>query len=723
MELEGERVAFETARKDLSDSMVDNVKKKGKGKLENRERTGQLAYIRETIKKIGLSHARIPSLFNCLEGVMPGAGKFFKYITRTFDECGNHEAALTNEITEKLNIILEPLYKDLAKTKPRAYEVQAMEYTAAGDPQGVTMTVHFTRQDVFTMALNLGNEGNIQRLVDNSNGWNFMDGRTLTKEAIIKIIGQTLTADELQRVQAVWDLYKDLQREVEAKEIRKRGRAPAWVLPTPIALPSVDGQVVELKGGYYPIVYDRNSSAAGSKIEEAKGVLQEIKGVKGQAATWAGHLKDRADKVSMERPLTLTLRGAFEGFENTIHDLCWDEWVINTRRLFSERGQLSKTIVDYFGTDTLSAIKTWIKDTAAGKNTQSNMADGLAAFARKNISLVGIGFNLVTAAIQTVGITQSVVALGGKWTLSGVSEMFTRGPMGAYRFAASKSLLIQDRIRTQFREIAEIQRYTSSGYNKLYNGFARMAYTPVALVQMMVDLPTWIGAYNKALSEGKAEAEAVAVADRLLIEAQGSGRFQDLSGVERGNAWTQLFTVFYTFFNTTYNLCRVTASAKGGIARARDLLLLLVAQPVLETFVREALKVQPDDDDDEAYWDRMRKAALANTVNFNMSMLVLLREVASISNMFTGELIRYQGPTGIKMATDLIRWSELAAKQWSKEDEIDPAFIRQTITVFAEISKTPIPVVPINRYLRGKEAIDKGDTDDWKAYLFGYSKK
>lgn len=711
IEVEGQRVALEEARADLAEGIEEHASKRGKKPLDNYEKTGRLTQIKEQLHRIGLSHRRIPSLFNCMEGVMPGYGRFFKYITRKFDECGNRETALKNEITKALFDALEPMFKDLAKTKPRFYG---------------SLGLSFTKQQIFVMALNMGNEGNIQRLVDNSNGWSFMKGKKLTQADVLSLIQQTLTADELNRVQAVWDLFATLQKEVEAKEIRMRGRAPAWVTPQPITMASVDGKVVQLKGGYYPIVYDRLASSRGQAIDASKGVLQELKGVQGQASTWKGHLKDRAKKVDMSTPLTLTLRGAFEGFENTIHDVCWDEWVTDTRRLFGRNSTLDNAIREYYGADTVAAIRQWIKDTAVGKSNQGRMEDGIATMLRKNISLVGIGFNLVTAAIQTVGITQTVVALGGKWTLSGLGDLVTKGPMGSYKFAASKSLLIQDRIRTQFREVADIQRYTASGGNKLYDGFARMAYMPVAMVQMLVDLPTWMGAYNKALAEGKAEAEAVAMADRMLIEAQGSGRYQDLSGIERGGAWAQLFTVFYTFFNTTYNLARLTMETKGTLAAARDLTLLLVAQPVIETFIREALKVQPPDDDDDAYWDRMQNAMLANTINFNMSLFVGLRELASAADLVTDTpVFNYQGPTGLKKITDIGRWGQKAMKEWNKEsgEEIDPAFIRQSITVFSEVSGVPIPVVPVNRYLRGKQAIDEGDTTDWKAYLFGYSKR
>ncbi len=706
IEVEGKLVALEEAQQDLANGILEHAQKRGKKPLENVEKSDDATS--NLLKRIGLAHRRIPSLFNCMEGVMPGYGRFFKYIVRRFDECGNREAVLKNEISKALFDILSPLFKDFSKSKARYYE---------------NVKASFTKQQIFVMALNMGNEGNIQRLIDNSDGYTFMNGRKLTQADVVSLISQTLTADEIRRVQAVWNLFSEMQKEIEAKEIRKNGRAPTWVQPQPIAMASVDGQVVELKGGYYPIVYDRKASARGATLEESKSVLQELKGVQGQASTWKGFLKDRARMVKMQTPITLTLRGAFEGFENTIHDVCWDEWVTDTRRLFSRNSVLSKTILNYYGTETLTAVNQWIKDTAVGKSNQGRMEDGIATLFRKNISLVGIGFNLVTAAIQTVGITQTVVALGGKWTLSGLGDMLTMTPMGAYKFAASKSLLIPDRLRTQFREIAEIQRYTATGGNRVWEGFSRMAYMPVALVQMLVDLPTWLGAYNRALAEGKAETEAIAMADRLLIEAQGSGRFQDLSGAERGNPWAQLFTVFYTFFNTTYNLARLTMETKGKLAAARDLMLLLVVQPVIETFVREALKVQPPDDDDDAYWERMQNAMLANTINFNMSLIVGLREAASIADVIQGSPVRYQGPTGTKKVTDVLAWGAKAAKEWASEDEIDPAFIRQSITVFAEITGKPIPVVPVNRYLRGKQAIDEGDTTDWKAYLFGYSKR
>ena len=121
IEVEGKRVALEDARADLAEGIEEHAGKRGKKPLDNYEQTGKLTQIKEQMRRIGLAHRRIPSLFNCMEGVMPGYGRFFKYITRKFDECGNRESALKNEVTKALFDALEPMFKDLAKTKPRFY--------------------------------------------------------------------------------------------------------------------------------------------------------------------------------------------------------------------------------------------------------------------------------------------------------------------------------------------------------------------------------------------------------------------------------------------------------------------------------------------------------------------------------------------------------------------------------------------------------------------------
>ena len=150
--------------------------------------------------------------------------------------------------------------------------------------------------------------------------------------------------------------------------------------------------------------------------------------------------------------------------------------------------------------------------------------------------------------------------------------------------------MMADRMRTRFREVAEIQARAVGNVGSVKDKLQTVAYLPIIFMQMLVDIPTWLGAYNRALSDGNTDARAVAMADRTVIEAQGSGRLMDLSGVERGGAWSKLFTVFYTFFNTAYNIGMVTRKTDSALRAAFNMMLVMVLQPVVETFVREGLK-------------------------------------------------------------------------------------------------------------------------------------
>lgn len=705
MEVEGQRLEFAYIRGALANDIESQAEKRGRKAKDNREHSGKLSSMRDQLAAIGMSHARIPSLLAAAEGTREG--DMFKFIIRPAQECDARERELHNKYSERIYKALKPIMKSVTSQTKKYYD---------------SVGASFSKQEIFVMALNMGNAGNKQRLLDNSDAWSFMNGRKLTEEEVLGMISSTLTAQDLEVVQKVWNLYADMQKLIEAKEVRKRGRAPEWVEATPLQLMSSDGQMVQLEGGYYPIVYDPKASAAGKRAQDMTDAQASLRAAKGLAATHKGHLKSRSAKIDAGRPLTLTVRGIFNGFDRSIHDVCWDEWVNNTRRIIQGDGQFDRALRKYWGPEACNAVRQWHMDIATKGEGAKNAGDTLADFLRRGVSLVGVGFNLVTAAIQPLAITQTAAVLGPRWTMKGLGEFFAMGPKGASQFAASKSAVMADRARTQFREVAEIQSLANGNTSELARGFMRAAYFPIVMSQMTVDLPTWLGAYNKALSEGKADADAVASADRLLLDSQGSGSLMELSGIERGGAWLKLFTTYYTFFNTALQIAMVSGHTKDKMTLARDLMLVLIAQPVAETFLREALKVGPDnDEDDDEYWKRMLLASAGNTVEFNMGLFVGLREAGSMAKgLVTGEREPYRGPTALRKLTDTTDF--LGSVQKAIENgELDERVIRQAITVTADWTGWPIPNVPITRAIKGYNAIKEGKTDNPAAYFLGYS--
>ena len=166
----------------------------------------------------------------------------------------------------------------------------------------------------------------------------------------------------------------------------------------------------------------------------------------------------------------------------------------------------------------------------------------------------------------------------------------------------------------------------------------------------------------------------------------------------------------------------VSGHTKDKMTLARDLMLVLIAQPVAETFLREALKVGPDnDEDDDEYWKRMLLASAGNTLEFNMGLFVGLREAGSMAKgLVTGEREPYRGPTALRKLTDTTDFLGSVRKA-IENGELDERVIRQAITVTADWTGWPIPNVPITRAIKGYNAIKEGKTDNPAAYFLGYS--
>lgn len=697
--LDGEQAReLSTVVDELTGAIVQQAQSRGRKASRKMEETGALVRFKEQLERIGLAHARIPSLLAAMEGTR--FGKFFDYVVSRADSCGTKEVQLKNEYAEKLFSATRSLRTARKDRVKRHFK---------------SVDAYLTQEQVRAIALNAGNKENLQRLIDGSQSAPWSGGKTWTKEQIFSLIGEALSAEELASVQKVWDVFNELWPQIAEKERRVYGRVPVRVEPQALTVTLADGQEVTLKGGYYPIQYDKKASFQAQDQDDMQAAKELMDGAHSSRTAGRGFLEKRLAHV-YDRPLTLTLRAAFEGLDAEIHELCWQEWLADTNKIFRQK-KLRETIRDYWGVEAEGAIRKWIEDIATGTSAQKSNWDEIAALLRANVSLVGIGFNVVTALIQPIGMLQTVTILGPQWSAKGIGE-FMLNPYGKWKEVCGKSQAMADRSRTRFRELTEIQALVNGTNGALKDKFMRSAYMPIVFMQALVDVPTWLGAYNKALAEGNTEARAVAIADRVVTDAQGGGRTQDLSGIERGGEWAKLFTVFYTFFNTALNIAMVTGHTQKGMKRALNLLTLLAFQPIIETFVREGLKAAVSGDDDDDWLKKTSIKAGGSVVNFNLGLLVGLREVAELGQALSeGEAPRsYSGTGGTRKIADLVRLGQAASK-----DNWDENTLKAAITVLGEWSPIPIPVVPINRAISGKKAMEEGKTENPLAVFLGYS--
>lgn len=552
----------------------------------------------------------------------------------------------------------------------------------------------FDTRQIVAMALNIGNEENFQRLLDGSTKYNDFRNesdlnRLWAKEDVLSAIGKALSRKELEAVQKVWDVCGQFGRDLQALEADTRNRRMLLVKPSAVTISLADGGTVTLKGGYYPIEYDGRRSAFDRKEEVGGGVQPTRKST--------AHTINRAASGG-GRPVTLSMGTGYRALNEAIHDIAWRRVLMDVEKLLRANTATSNAILKYHGREAYDEAKGWVKD--MWDNGRSLKVDGFQTFMRKNASIAGLGLNFVTALLQPLGYTQSIAMVGGRWC-AGAMATYLHNPRKASRFVMGKSKLMQSRMRTRFKELREVQALYDGGGKKLKDMLIRKCFAPIAFSQVYtVDVPTWMAAYEKALAEGKLDGEAVSIADRALVESQGGGDLSDLARQERSR---NVFNVFYGFFGTMLNATAITANTTKGAERAMKLALILVVQPVLESFLRAGLD-QTTSDDNEDYGERVLSRIPKDLGSFYLGSLMGVREFVPMLDALSGSAQGYSGPTGMRMVNDAVRFT-LQVQQ----GDFDRALRRASIN-FILGDLAGLPSTEINRLWDAGEAMAD---DEW----------
>lgn len=241
---------------------------------------------------------------------------------------------------------------------------------------------------------------------------------------------------------------------------------------------------------------------------------------------------------------------------------------------------------------------------------------------------------------------------------------FAKNPMKAAEFVRGKSLLMANRGRTQFRDLNEIRNMVQDQDGAVRRMQSNMLVI-ISTMQTMVDIPTWMGAYHKALESGASDVDAVALADQAVIDSQGSGMLKDLAAIERGGAWLKLFTVFYSFQNTLYNQMVKSMRTKSVARATADVAMLVIAPAAMKYALSQLLKPKRDEEDEEDE-ESFAMFVAKESAQTAMGTMIGIRE---LGGMLDGR--RYEGPSGVAMVADLYKTIEQ-----TKQGEIDYAMFK-----------------------------------------------
>jgi hypothetical protein len=175
------------------------------------------------------------------------------------------------------------------------------------------------RFELLMLALNYGNEGNAQRL---------LDGRRIS-DAQVRAAINLLTKEELDWVQSIWDaseLKVQLPGEKEAKSLKERafdleerdsGLRPEAVKARPLA--TAHGTY---RGGYFPVVYHSEVEQVGKK-QEAQAIAEILDPSFVRPGTPHSHLKKRAQKYA--GAISLSPGAIYGHLSKAVHDVAYRE--------------------------------------------------------------------------------------------------------------------------------------------------------------------------------------------------------------------------------------------------------------------------------------------------------------------------------------------------------------------------------------------------------------
>ncbi len=666
---------FAAIRDSMVQSVLDNA---GSREADTRTPTTVLGKKLAAVKAFGAAHIKAATYARIFDGGKDG-GPVWEYLVRPANAAADRETKMNAEATAELAAILDPWRK-------------------AGNPNRRTPAPSIgrslTRQERLVIALNIGNEGNLQRLLGGE-GWT---------PAQLKPVLDELTKDDWATVQAVWDhfekrraLIDEVERSVYGKPLKKVDPGSAFT------------EAYKVKGGYYPIVYDPAASQRAEEHADAEAAKRQLAGAYSAANVRRGFTKARAEEV-VGRPLMYDLSGVYRGVRDQIHYIAWTEWVIDANRILRDKG-IDAAVRQKYGPEAVRQLKTWRDAIAEGDGAAQEAMDTALGWMRRSVSVAGLGFNVMSAMIQPLGFTQSITRVGAGWVGRGVLS-YLANPVRATREVNGKSDFMANRSRTRFREINElrnrVEQQTAAKRFMNENAFMLMMR-----MQQLVDVPTWLGAYEKAIAAGNTEDRSRALADQAVIDAQGGGQTKDLSAIERGGPAQKLFTVFYSFMNTALNLGVASKmSPKSRAKFAADMVMLYMVPAVLGVMLKNALTPGDSGDEDE----KLMQKLLAEQVGYLFGLIVLGREVGEAAKTALGLSDHprdYSGPAGVRALSDAYQFSKQAG-----QGEFDDSFRKALVNLSGDL--LGLPSAQINRTITGAQALKEGKTQNPAALLFGY---
>ena len=620
----GEEVDFNT----LVAELVASAAATGTGKFKvSASKADDLSWIESKGRWAMAQMTKIPYMMSWMDG-QERVGDWFNAISQPMTDAYSAELELFKEVGEPLVDMIKNRSKEDIKRHQKTFFIPEIEGTANG-----THTGNMKGHEILAVALNAGNKSNLRKLLLGEQWANpDVDTDISIQNPKLQAVLSHMTLSDWNMVQDIWNQIDMLYPKMAEVHRKTTGLVPPKVEATPVVT-----EFGTFTGGYYPVKYDpaRDNKAAEFEARndaEVSSMFSSNASIQASVNTGAAN-----ERTGYYAPIHLTLDVVPNHIQETIHYVTHHDAIREVNRLIRDP-RIKKAVSEKLGPQEFAQLKPWLNDIAKdGRNAPvKTFIDAAFNKLRLGTTLGVMGFKASTGIIQISGLSNTMAEVGTKHVFKSMRTILgsPASIQSAWEFAVTKSKILKFRTKTMDREMMNALNALSDKRGILAT-VQETSMKHIGLIQTyMVDLPSWHAAYTKELENSGDEVKALAYADWVIENVQGSGATKDMAGLMRNQSKIQsTMTMFMTFFSALWNLERdLVKGAKSNTysvttVAAKSMFLFTI--PVLFEMIMRGEFSKEDEDDEELLQEVLTKVAL-----FPIASVPFVRDVANIASGF-----------------------------------------------------------------------------------------
>lgn len=576
--------------------------------------------------------------------------------------------------------------QEACKTFSKIYNMYSLEeWQAMRSDRAFTigLTTNFTREQLICMALNWGNKEGRKRVLSTINKSAKNEADVIDEYTMQSVLESSLTDKDWNFIEAIWtqlDSYWTERNKVQ-ENLYGQGLGKVQALPF-----NINGR--QIKGGYYPIVYDPKLSIRASDLAADDIVKQALSG----SSTFGigmGSTKSRVSEVKGQQ-LALRLDVWPQAVTEAIHHIAMREAATDVYKLITHPA-VQQAVQQKYGMETYNMIRQWSKDVWKTDVQKADIINRTLEQMRKNSAFAVMAMRTGTAILNVLNVFPMMHQIGKINTLKAITSFglgFYKGTDTYARnrqFVFDKSPMMRDRMNTIDRDMQqdmklEVGQDTSLIRERATHAkekFNRFGYWFITETDLMFSMALWKHGYDESMRKQieagmtdvkQMEQNAISDADTNVRAVFGSGQVKDQVAMQRKNTLVGQLTPFYSYSSTVLNaLIKAGYRVKDHgdyMALINATLYWVVLQTLAETVYRSAVAGELDDPD-----KMLRRLGITTIRNVDQGLPVVRDALEGVMNHFLLGSDSNNSPLAITAIDELVKAAQAAGNE--KKDFTD----------------------------------------------------